>query len=56
MKCKTPGCERTDLIYSGVDAMMRGLPATEKYCYACGNAYYTIKQEVEALTQVEVSN
>ncbi len=53
MKCKTPGCERTDLIYSGVDAFVRGLPATEKYCYPCGNAYYTIRAEVDALVQKE---
>lgn len=50
-ECKTEGCKRTDLVYSGTDAFMLGLPATETYCYGCAAAYYTIKRDVEALVQ-----
>ena len=56
MKCATPICENTSLIYSGVDAFMLGVPMTEKYCYTCGQAYYTIKNEVDALVESEKSN
>jgi len=42
MKCAVPGCESTQLIHSGVDAFMRMLPFTGKYCYTCGNAFYFI--------------
>ena len=51
-KCATPHCENTNIIYSGVDAFMREMPFTEKYCYPCGNAYLTIKQDIEALAEV----
>lgn len=36
-ECLTDGCTNTDLVYSGVDAFMLGVP-TETYCYACSNA------------------
>lgn len=35
MKCR--GCDSTDLVYSGVDAFVLGIP-TETYCYDCANA------------------
>ncbi len=47
MKCQTPHCENTNIIYSGVDAFMREMPFTERFCYPCGNAYITIKNAVE---------
>lgn len=46
-KCKVEGCESTDLIYSGVDAFMRGLP-TETYCYKCGTTFAIIKQQLDS--------
>jgi hypothetical protein len=49
MGCQTPGCENTDLIHSGVDAMVRDMPFTQRFCYPCGNAYVTIKRAIEAL-------
>lgn len=45
-KCKVEGCESTELIYSGIDAFMRGVP-TETYCYKCGSTYAIIKQQLE---------
>lgn len=45
-ECKTPGCKNTELVYSGVDAMVFGLPMTETYCYSCAAAYMTIKADV----------
>jgi len=37
-------CESTELVYSGVDAFILGVP-TETYCYPCANR---IKRESEA--------
>lgn len=37
-KCQLTNCENTDLVYSGVDAFLLGVP-TEKFCYSCANAY-----------------
>jgi hypothetical protein len=36
MQCKTTGCESTELVYSGVDAFVLGVP-TETFCYDCAN-------------------
>ena len=33
-ECKS--CKNTDLVYSGVDAFILGVP-TETYCYPCAN-------------------
>jgi hypothetical protein len=40
-ECKS--CESVELVYSGVDAFILGVP-TETYCYACANK---IKRESE---------
>ena len=40
-ECKS--CESTELVYSGVDAFLLGVP-TETYCYPCANE---IKRESE---------
>jgi len=48
-KCETFNCERTDLVWSGVDALMLGLPFTERFCYACGNAYHAIAKAIAEL-------
>lgn len=53
MKCQTPHCENTNLIYSGVDAFMREMPFTERFCYPCGNAYITIKNAVAEIMEKE---
>jgi hypothetical protein len=37
-------CESTELVYSGTDAFILGVP-TETYCYPCANR---IKRESEA--------
>jgi hypothetical protein len=41
MNCKVINCESTELVYSGIDAFMLGIP-TETYCYKCANAYAQI--------------
>lgn len=51
IKCATVGCENTDLIYSGIDAFCREIPFTEKYCYPCGNAFYSIKKDIESVME-----
>jgi hypothetical protein len=56
MKCQTPHCENTNIIYSGVDAFMREMPFTERFCYPCGNAYITIKNAVAELVESEKVN
>ena len=39
--CKTDNCNSTELVYSGVDAFLLGVP-TETYCYSCANNLATI--------------
>jgi hypothetical protein len=34
--CKYDNCNSTELVYSGVDAFLLGVP-TETYCYTCAN-------------------
>lgn len=53
-ECKTPGCKNTELVYSGVDAVMLGLPMTETYCYTCASAYATIKNDIQELMAANV--
>jgi hypothetical protein len=36
--CAVPNCESTELVYSGTDAFMLGVP-TEVYCYKCAGAF-----------------
>jgi hypothetical protein len=35
--CKIDFCDSTELVYSGVDAFVLGIP-TETYCYDCANS------------------
>jgi hypothetical protein len=49
MKCAVPSCDREDIVFSGTDAIMFGGIRTEKYCYKCALAYYTIGADVESL-------
>jgi hypothetical protein len=46
MKCIVTDCESTELVYSGIDAFMLGIP-TEKVCYEHASIY----NEVIALTE-----
>lgn len=39
--CKVTNCKSTEVVYSGVDAFILGIP-TETYCYNCANAYKEI--------------
>lgn len=50
-ECKNINCKSTELVYSGVDAFVLGIP-TETYCYTCGNAYAQIKRDTEQLQEV----
>lgn len=36
MKCQSFHCDSTELVYSGIDAFVLGVP-TETYCYDCAN-------------------
>jgi hypothetical protein len=45
-QCKITKCESTELVYSGVDAFMLGIP-TESICYSCANTYAQVSQIVE---------
>lgn len=47
--CAVMNCENTNLVYSGVDAMVLGGIPTEKYCYKCATAYLMISNELEIL-------
>jgi hypothetical protein len=40
-------CESTNLVHSGIDAFMLGVP-TETVCYSCAQVYATILQMQEA--------
>lgn len=40
--CKVINCENTNLVYSGISALMLGGIPTETYCYTCANAYNQI--------------
>lgn len=50
--CKTQSCENTNLVYSGIDALMLGGIPTETYCYTCAVAYNTISAEIENLVKL----
>jgi hypothetical protein len=47
--CAVINCENTNLVYSGVDAMMLGGIPTERFCYTCAGAYLQISYAVEKL-------
>jgi hypothetical protein len=50
MKCIVRGCEDTELVYSGVDCMVLGVPS-EKVCYPHANSYAQVS--VVVLEQIE---
>lgn len=49
MKCNNPRCESTELVYSGVDAMVLGGIPTEEFCYTCAVAYVAIQNRIAEL-------
>ena len=48
-ECKVINCTNTDLVYSGIDALMLGGIVTETYCYSCANAYNQIDRAITLL-------
>jgi len=48
-ECAVQSCTSTELVYSGTAAFMLGGIPTEKYCYACANAYAQIHQVMKAI-------
>jgi hypothetical protein len=51
-KCSVMNCDETNLVYSGIDALMLGGIPTEKYCYKCATAYLMISHEVENMVKL----
>ena len=49
--CKVINCESTELVYSGIDALMLGGIPTETYCYSCANAYNQIDNAISLLQE-----
>mgnify|MGYP000571695609 CR=1 FL=1 len=45
--CKVINCDSTELVYSGTDAFMLGIP-TEQICYDCANTYAHVSRIVDA--------
>jgi len=52
LECKVINCNSTELVYSGIDALMLGGIPTETYCYNCANAYNQISNCVEKLVSL----
>jgi hypothetical protein len=50
-ECKVINCNKTDLVYSGISALMLGGIPTETYCYSCGNAYNQIQLAIAELIE-----
>lgn len=48
--CKVIGCNNTELIYSGIDALVLGV-VTEKFCYSCANIYAQVRAEIAQLQE-----
>lgn len=49
MKCQIKDCEG-DVIYSGVDAFVLGVP-TERVCYQCANTYAQVHNLVQSYAE-----
>ena len=50
-KCKVIHCDTTELVYSGIAALMLGGIPTETYCYDCANAYNQIQITMSELLE-----
>jgi hypothetical protein len=53
--CKTDNCNSIELVYSGVDAFVLGVP-TETYCYDCANRMHYDKQYGSDTYEYKTSN
>ena len=47
--CKVDKCESTELVHSGVAALILGGIPTETYCYSCASVYAQIKEKMDSL-------
>ena len=45
-KCKVFACDSVDLVYSGIDATMLGIP-TESVCYKCAHTFNFVMGIIE---------
>jgi hypothetical protein len=45
-ECKNPVCTSTQLVYSGIDALLLRIE-TETWCYTCANAIAVATRELE---------
>jgi hypothetical protein len=50
MNCIILDCDSTELVYSGIDAFMLGIP-TEKVCYPHANIYAQVDSITEKVVQ-----
>jgi hypothetical protein len=50
MNCIIRNCDSTELVYSGIDAFMLGIP-TEKVCYAHANIYAQVNSVTDKVVQ-----
>lgn len=48
-ECAVINCNDTNLVYSGVDAMVLGGIPTETFCYKCASAYLMISNAIESM-------
>ena len=44
-ECTVTDCHSTELVYSGIDAFMLGVP-TEKVCYTHANQYALVSEAI----------
>lgn len=45
--CNVIGCDNTDIVYSGISALMYGGIPTEMFCNKCANAYNQISTQMK---------
>lgn len=45
--CKVRDCDSTELVYSGVDALIMGIP-TESICYTHASQYALVMEALDA--------
>lgn len=50
-ECEVPGCRSTDIVHSGVDACITGIP-TGTFCYRCNTVYAHINAEIKSRAKV----
>lgn len=50
--CKVINCKNTELVESGIDALMLGGIPTGQFCYTCAAAYLQLSHAVSSLNEV----